>query len=68
MPKPFYYWETGGKEQGRVMSGKSGATSTNKVIQEDEGTGRVGRYEDKTKGVALLCRRPQGRRLVALPR
>ena len=55
-----------GKEQGRVMAGKSGATSTNKVIWEGKQTGRVGRYEDRLKRVVLLCRRPQGRRLVGL--
>lgn len=40
-----------GKEQGRVVVGKSGATSTNKVIWEGKWTGRVGRCEDKPKGL-----------------
>lgn len=47
-----------GKEQDRMMAGKSTATSTTKVIQEGIRTGMVGRCKDEPKGLVLLCRTP----------
>lgn len=50
-----------GNKQDRVMVGKSGDNSTNKVIRAGKGACRVGGFEDEPKGIVLLCRTPQGK-------
>lgn len=46
-----------GNKQDRVMVGKSGDNSTNKVIRAGKGACRVGRFEDEPKGIVLLVRK-----------
>lgn len=53
MPKPFSCWGTSGKEQGRVMAGRSGATSTDEVIREGNGQAGWGGVRTSPKG--LFC-------------
>lgn len=53
MPKPFSCWGTSGKEQGRVMAGGSGATSTDEVIREGNRQAGWGGVRTSPKG--LFC-------------